>query len=91
MTDCEKQNQTKNQEIEEIDPDYITGGARVVPPEETKGLTPTPHTQECNCGKFSPNNSGKCGATICENCIHAKKTDADSSTTFCDVQFITIS
>lgn len=78
-------------QIEEIDPDYITGGATVVSPESTEGLTPMPHTQECNCGKFSPNESGKCGAPICENCIHAMKTSKDSPTAYCEKQFITIS
>lgn len=94
MKDYEKQNSTEqgeNKQIEEIDPDYITGGAEIVPPKETQGLAPTTNTQKCNCGKFSPNESGKFGAPICENCIHAKKTNPDSSTTFCEKQFITIS
>lgn len=94
MKEYEKQQPNEAQDerqIEEIDPDYITGGAEVVAPEATEGLTPRPHTKECNCGKFSPNDAGKCGAPICENCIHAKKTSPDSDTTFCAKQFITIS
>ena len=94
MKEYEKQNPSKsreNEQIEEIDPDYITGGAEIVPPKATEGLMPTPHTRECNCGKFSPNRSGKCGAHICENCIHARKTSNDSPTTYCEKQFITIS
>lgn len=96
MTDYEKQTQNRElseKTIEEIDPDYITGGARIVPPSETEGLMPTPHTQECNCGKFSPNKSGVCGAEICENCKHARKTQDNSKTTYCSLQpqIITIS
>lgn len=94
MKEHEKQNleqETENKQIQEIDPDYITGGATVVAPENTEGLTPKPHTQECDCNEFSPNDSGKCGPHICENCKHAKKTSPDSPTTFCEKQFITIS
>ena len=80
-----------NEQIEEIDPDYITGGAAVVPVENTEGLVPRVHTEECNCGEFSPNDGGKCGAPICENCVHARKTSDDANTTFCEKQFITIS
>lgn len=94
MKEQEKQDLTtenENKQIEEIDPDYITGGAKVVPPESTEGLTPTTPTQECNCGEFSPNDSGKCGPKICDNCIYAKKKSDDSQKTFCEKQFITIS
>ena len=88
MKEYEKQ---KNEQIEEIDPDYITGGAEVVSPEATEGLTPMLNTQKCNCGQFSPNESGKCGAPICENCLHAKKQSIDSHNVYCEKQFITIS
>lgn len=94
MKEFEKQNlieEERDRQIEEIDPDYITGGATVVTPESTEGLTPRLHTKRCNCGEFSPNDAGKCGAPICENCIHAKKTSDDADTTFCAKQFITIS
>ena len=97
MTDYEKQvhdSQIGEKPIEEIDPDYVTGGAKVVTPGETEGLTPTPHIQECNCGKFSPNKGGICGAKICENCKHAIKTKDKSETTYCSLQpkqIITIS
>ena len=94
MKEHEKQNldeKKDNNQIEEIDPDYITGGATVAEQKDIEGLTPTKNTQVCECGEFSPNDSGKCGPPICENCIHAKKKNADSSTTYCEKQFITIS
>ncbi len=94
MKEYEKQKTDEkkdNNKIEEMDSDYITGGAAVVSPESTKGLVPRLHTQECDCGEFSPNDSGKFGAHICENCVHAKKTDDYSKTAFCEKQFITIS
>ena len=89
MKDYEKQNpsnEEKDRQIEEIDPDYVTGGAEVVPPKETEGLTPKEHTQQCDCGEFNPNVSGTCGVGICENCKHAKKTSDDSSTVYCTKQ-----
>lgn len=94
MAEYEKKDLGKQREpdqIEEIDPDYITGGAAVVPPEVTEGLMPRPHTEECNCGEFSPNESGKCGAHICENCKHGKKMSNDSDIVYCPKQFMIIS
>lgn len=82
---------TENTEIEEIDPDFITGGADVVSANSTKGLQPTLNTQKCNCGEYSPNESGLCGPEICDNCIHARKNDKNSPVTYCTKQFITIS
>lgn len=94
MKEYEKKQMSEKQDnnlIEEVDPDYVTGGAAVVTPESTEGLVQRSHTEECNCGEFSPNYGGKCGAHICENCVHAKKTSDDADTAFCEKQFITIS
>ena len=89
MTDYEKHNQgqpTGKKPVEEIDPDYVTGGADVVEPEEIEGLTQTDHLEPCTCGKFSPNEGGVCGKECCENCKHARKLSDDSKNTFCSVQ-----
>ena len=77
---------TEEKSMEEIDPDYVTGGAEIVVPNEVKGLTQTDHLQPCNCGKFSPNKGGVCGKNVCENCEHAKKLNDEDDKTYCSVQ-----
>lgn len=89
MTDYEKQkheNPTDEKSIEEIDPDYIVGGAKIVPTEETEGLHPTNSTQICDCGEFSPNDSGICGTNICANCKYSMTPEDNPKATFCSIQ-----
>lgn len=88
MTDYKKEKTTQSnaKSMEEIDPDYVTGGANVVAPKEVEGLTQTDHLQPCNCGKFSPNEGGICGEKVCENCEHAKKLSDEDKKTYCSVQ-----
>jgi len=90
MTEYEKQNQQPTHESspEEFDPDYITGGVKVVTPEETDGLQPTSPSDVCQCGKFGPNKAGICGEPICANCKHAVTQKTNSPLTFCTLQSI---
>lgn len=85
MKDYEKQNpteQNENDQIKEIDPDYLAGGADVEAPKEAEVLAPQPPH---NCDKFSPKNGEEGGQRNCKNCVHSK----NFSDTFCE--FITIS
>ena len=65
---------------------FISGGANVRESIDDN-LLQTSRTHKCNCGKFSPMNSGV-SLNICDNCKYADAVSENSNITYCRKQKI---